>query len=142
MLPTDKLPANSRPLYRICTKKSRLGFGKYADMTVGDVLKLQPEYIVYLYAMKPDFSLHADILAELGLRAIHKPGTDEEVLHEYRIAQREGLTDEQIMHGKYKRKLLKQRKAVGKLLAARQYTTFRKGELQSANHGHGLKHKY
>ena len=42
-----ELPQNSRALYRICTKKSVIGFGKYADLTVGDVLKIDKQYIVY-----------------------------------------------------------------------------------------------
>ena len=44
-----KLPEGSRALYRIMTEKSTLGFGKYADLKVGDVIKVDPSYIVFAY---------------------------------------------------------------------------------------------
>ena len=142
MLPTDKLPQNSRPLCRICTKKSRLAFGQYADLTVGDVLKVNEDYIIWLYYCKPDFSLHKDIIEELGLIPIPKPGTDENALHEYRHKIRMQYTDEEALHGWMKKKRLIEKKKVGRMLAVKKATSFTKGQLQSMNHGHGKKHTY
>lgn len=142
MLPTDKLPQNSRPLYRICTKKSRLAFGKYADLTVGDALKIDEDYIVWLYFCKPDFSLHRDILDELGIIPIEKPGTDEAALKEYRWKKSQQFTEEQRMHGYFKKRNLLKRRAIGRLMAAKDAARMTKGQLQSLNHGHGKKHTY
>lgn len=141
-LTTDKLPAGSRPLYRILTEKSPLNFGKYADFKLGDVLKINEEYVVWLYAMTPQISLHRDILERLGLPAIKKPGTDEQVLKDWRKRQRAQYTREQQEHGYIiKGRMLKKRK-VARMLETKKATTFTKGQLQAINHGHGANKPY
>lgn len=135
-LTTDKLPAGSRPLYRILTKKSPMNFGKYADLLLSDVLKIDEDYIVYLYATMPTFSLHADILAELGLPKIAKPGADESVYKEWKKVRSQQYTDEQKRNGWLKIQRRNKGRAVAALCESKRATTYTKGQLQAINHGH------
>lgn len=141
-LTTDKLPAGSRPLYRILTEKSPLNFGKYADFKLGDVLKINEEYVVWLYAMTPQISLHRDILERLGLPAIKKPGTDEQVLKDWKRREREKYTEKEQLHGRYAMLRKIKRQKVARLMEAKQAGSFTKGQLQAINHGHGANKGY
>lgn len=132
-----ELPQNSRALYRICTKKSVIGFGKYADLTVGDVLKIDKQYIVYLYYSVPKFSLHQSILDELEMPAIPKPGTSEDALKAWNRAESAKYTAEERMHGWIKKRNRIKRNAVGRLIRAKDAERFTKGQLQAINHGRG-----
>lgn len=132
-----ELPNNSRALYRICTEKSRIGFGKYADLTVGDVLKIDKGYIVYLYYSAPKFSLHASILERLEMQPIAKPGTSEDELRAWRRKESAKYTAEERMHGWMKKRARIKRNAVGALMRAKEAARFTKGQLQAINHGRG-----
>ena len=132
-----ELPNNSRALYRICTKKSVIGFGKYADLTVGDVLKIDKQYIVYLYYSVPKFSLHQSILEELEMPAIPKPGTSDDALKAWNKAESAKYTEEERFHGYLKKRARIKRNAIGKLMRAKDATRFTKGQLQAINHGRG-----
>lgn len=132
-----ELPANSRPLYRICTRKSRLGFGKYTDFfTVGDILKIDPAYIVWVYTACEKVSFAQDILDELGLPKIAKPGVDKDLYFTWHRERSAQFTPEERMHGAAKKKARAKQKAIGRLVAAREATSFSKGQLQAMNHGH------
>ncbi len=132
------LPKNSVALYRICTRKSVLGIGKYADLPIGDILKIDPEYVVWAYAALEKISLHKEIIAELGIREIKKPGVDMEVLWEYRRKISERFTAEERMHGAAKRKSGKRAEAYARLMAAKRENQHlsTKGHLQAVNQGH------
>lgn len=131
-----ELPKNSVARYRICTEKSVLGFGKYADLTVGDILKVDEEYIVWAYATLPKISFHKSILERLGIRQIEKPGTDFRVLYAWRDDRSAQFTEEQKMHGAYIKKIGRRKEAYARLMQAKRATTFTKGQLQAINHGH------
>ena len=132
------LPANCRPLYRILSGKSRPGFGKYADYTVSDILKVQPRYIAWLYYNNPQISFKEEILEQVGVKIrVNKPGTDAEAFKAWKAQQREGLTEEQIRNGKFKLHRMIRRKQIASMLCDRKYNnTFTKGKLQALNHGH------
>ena len=132
-----QLPANARPLYRILTRKSRLGFGKYSDLyTVEDILKINPRYIVWVYSAFDKISFAPDILEELGCRQISKPGKDEEVSREWDRARSAQYTREERFHGWQKKKARLKAHAVVRLVTATRETTYTKGQLQAINHGH------
>lgn len=131
-----QIPANSVALYRICTEKSVLGFGKYADLKVGDILKIDEEYIVWAYASLEKISFHRDILDRLGLPTIPKPGTETKVLFDWRRRRSAKYSEEERMHGAFIKKIGKKREAKAKLIRAERSTYRSRGELQAINHGH------
>ena len=136
-LVTDKLPANSRPLYRILTEKSPLNFGKYGDLTLGDILKVDEEYCVWMYANMPNISFHQRILDALGLPKINKPGICPQVLYDWKEKREQQYTEEERLHGKFAKARWRKKEAVARLLEAKRKTTFTKGQLQAINHGRG-----
>ena len=141
-LVTDKLPANSRPLYRILTEKSPLNFGKYGDLTLGDVLKVDEEYCVWMYANMPNISFHQRILDALGLPKIDKPGICPQVLWDWKKKIEAEYTAEQQRNGRFAKARGKRKEAVARYLEAKRATSFTKGQLQAINHGHGCGKSY
>lgn len=133
-----ELPQNAVALYRIMSEKSYLGFGKYGDLPVGDILKIDPEYIVWVYACKEKCSFSKEILEKLGVREVKKPGIDPGALYEWKDKQEEGFTEEQIMHGRMIRNKGKKAQARANLIRVEKYNrvTGTKGALQAVNHGH------
>ena len=132
-----QLPAGAVALYRIMTEKSLPGFGKYADLPIGDILKVDPEYVVWLYANYEKLSLKKDIIERLGIREIKKPGTDPEVLKEYQRAQTAQYSREERNHYFMKMAASRKKKAMADYIDAREAAHYTKGELQAINHGHG-----
>ena len=130
------LPPNSVALLRICTEKSRLGFGKYDDLTVGDILKVDEVYIAYVYYNIPKVSFKQDILDRLAITPIAKPGKDQKAWWAWKDAYELRFTEEQRSHGRMR--LAQVRKAVAKAKAARvaRATYCSKATLQAINHGH------
>jgi len=70
----NKLPKGANPLYRKLAYKSVLGFGKYADMTVSNVLKVDPAWLAYAYYFYDRISFIDEILDFLQVDRIEKPG--------------------------------------------------------------------
>jgi len=133
----SKLPPNAVPLYRILTKKSRLGFGQYEDLTVGDILKVDEQYIVWCYSHFEKISFCEEILTELGVaRRIPKPGTDESLLGEWLRARNQQYTAEERFHGRIKKARLRKNKAIANLIRVRNDVNLTKRQLQAINHGH------
>lgn len=133
-----QLPPNSVALLRICTEKSVLGFGKYADCTVAGIMALEPRYIAYVYYSVRRISFHASILEALNIEPIGKPGTDQEALKRWNAAYRNTFTEEQKKHYALMKGSIKKRKALKALARAEAreegYTS--KAHLQAINHGH------
>lgn len=128
-------------LYRILTPKSRIDFGKFNGYLVSDLLKIkQHEYLGFMYYCLPKISFCQELLEQLDIEPIQKPGKDEELFKAWRTARleaaRAGLTDEQKFHGYMKRKRILQ--SIRNARAARVFeaNTYTKGELQAINHGH------
>lgn len=136
----SSLPAGCVVRYRICTEKSILGFGKYADLRVGDIMKVDDKYIPWVYFNKAGISFHADILERYGLPPIEKPGADPDAFYKWDRerwnAVKETLTEEQRMHAAMNRKRGKQAAAVARLVRAEKAARYSKAELQAINHGH------
>lgn len=132
------LPANSRPLYRILSEKSRPGFGKYADFTVSDILKVQPRYVAWMYFNNPQISFKEDILEKVAIRErIAKPGVDVDAFRRWQKQQREGLTPEQIRNGIFKMARNLKRKRIASMMRDKDYNkTLTREKLQALNHGH------
>lgn len=64
---------------RKLSMKSTIGFGRYADMIVGNVLKVDPSYLSWLYYNKDKISFLPEVLEQLkitGELVIDKPGSD------------------------------------------------------------------
>ena len=131
-----QLPPNSVAIYRICTEKSLLGFGKYEDLPVGDILKVDEEYIVWVYANCEKVSFKKEILDALGVRQIQKPGIDPDILREWKRKQSEQFTEEERKHGAYAKYWGRKRAAKANLARVERSVRRTKGELQAINHGH------
>lgn len=61
-----------------------MGFGKYSDLSVGEILKLQYySYLRWVYYCNSHIDFFDDILEEMGIinYKIEKPGTDEEMFN-------------------------------------------------------------
>lgn len=133
-----QLPPNSVPLLRICTEKSILGFGKYADCTVANIMALEPQYIAYIYYSVRRVSFHKSILETLCIDPIEKPGTDAEALKRWNAAYRNTFTEEQRRNYALIKGAVRKRKALKALARAEAreegYTS--KAHLQAINHGH------
>lgn len=131
-----KLPPNAVPLYRICTKKSRLGFGQYSDLVVGDIMRLDPQYIVWCYGHYDKISFCDEILTELEIPKIPKPGTDELLVWKWRDAQSAKFTEEERFHGRVKKARMMKGRAIARCINVEKATYQSKAELQAINHGH------
>ena len=121
---------------RILTKKSRLGFGRHHDMTVNDILICDPEYIAWAYYSLANISFCEEVVSELKLIPIEKPGKDEEKLREYKRKKSAEYTSEQRQHGRYARWRKFKGKAKSKLVQVHKKTRYTKEQLQAINHGH------
>ena len=130
-----QIPTNSRCLYRIMTEKSIIGFGKYGDMRIGDILKIDPTYIAWAYYNYPMVSFKDDILEALGCEKISKPGISEETWKNWKRKQWEGLSQEEIDAILLRFRMAGKRVRKAKLAQAVHNTTFTKGQLQAMNHG-------
>ena len=133
------LPPGCIVRYRICTEKSVLGFGKYADLPVGDIMKVDEEYIPWIYYNKAGVSFHARILEGYGLEPIEKPGANPDKFWDWKRARERRLseqyTEEQRKIGRIN---LARKKKAGKraaLARAERETRFSKRQLQQMNHG-------
>jgi len=124
-------------LLRKLTEKSKLKFGKYQDLTVGEVLNLQhPNYIRWAYYNCDMISFMDDVLEKVRIPEeyrITKPGKNPELGEE--------LNDKiwGRMHGLSKhinsKKRLKERKASLVGYCKREGLQYSKVSLQGSNHG-------
>lgn len=132
-----QLPPNAVALYRIMTEKSVIGFGKYADMTVRQVLCVEPGYIVWMYACKEKISLCRALKDELGLPDMKKPGVDEQVLRDWNAQRRGALSEDENRKVDMLMNIGKKRKAKAQFVSAVKAEHYTKRQLQAINHGHG-----
>lgn len=137
----SNLPPGCVVRYRICTEKSVPGFGKYADLTFGDIMKVDDEYIPWVYYNIEKVSFREGILDAYGLERIEKPGVDPEKFYAWRRKLSEAFTDEQRRNGRFARARGRKKAAIAAKMQAERETRFTKGELMAINHGHGLRTK-
>lgn len=132
-----QIPKNAVAKYRGCTRKSVLGFGVAADLPVGDILKVDPDYIAWVYYNIEKVTFSQDILDELQItEKINKPGTDNKAFYRWKDAKYAHFTEEEKEHGRFARYRNKRNVALARLSRVKRETTFSKGVLQAANHGH------
>ena len=129
------IPQNAVTKLRILTKKSKMGFGKFSDMTVSDVLIAKKDYIPFVYYNIAPVSFSDDIIDELKMTRIPKPGTNKDVWYAYKKAVSDQFTPEQREHGRLKRYQI--RKSIERAALARAISDedVSRGALQSKNHG-------
>ena len=134
------LPQGARPLYRIMTEKSQLTFGRYNGLLVGDVLKIEPDYLGYAYYTFEMISFADNILDALKIERIPKPGKSEEVFNKWKHARHleitEGMTEEEYMHYRVHNNRLAKGKAIRRKVFVENALHYSKRELQAINHGH------
>lgn len=135
-----KLPENARVLYRICTRKSSIDFGKYAGLRVGDIINLDPSYIPFLYYNASMISFAKDILEEFEITEISKPGVSEEGWKAYKRKmwkdKYDGLDEETFMHARHSEKCRVRREAKAIAIRSEIFHKESKAVLQARNHGH------
>lgn len=118
------------------TEKSQMGFGKYKDMKVGEVLKLITgiNYLRWVYFCCSMVSFNGEILDKLNIAPeweIKKPGKDEKKYSEYVTHfynQKVSLTA--------KRKRTKTQRQKNNNSFHRDMKYFSRGNMQSRNQGH------
>jgi len=123
---------------RIMTRKSIIGFGKFADMRIGDILKVEPKWLIWAYGKYENITFTDDILEELCCRTIEKPGKDENIVREWLAAKLDEMTPDErklfwIKHSRGEKK-----SRIAKAIAANfnEGKLHNRGYLQAANHGH------
>lgn len=127
-----------RTLLRKLAWKSKLGFGKYADMTVRDIAIYCRSYLAFVYYNCDMIDFADEIKQELQLIEITKPGKAPEMKNKWLAKVGETMTDEQKMHYWMSRKAGKKRAAKAALAHAEsdeRRSTY-KGVMQARNHGH------
>lgn len=97
------IPQNAVTKLRIMTKKSRLNFGRYDGMTIGDIMATSPKYIAFVYYNISPISFCDEILDELVIPRIDKPGTNKDMYFEYLNKLRDCYTEEEQEHYRFKK---------------------------------------
>jgi hypothetical protein len=107
---------------RKLTEKSVLGFGKYCDYSVGQVLSLEEHhYLRWVYYNCSNINFFEDVLIQIGIKEnnhIEKPGTDKDHWRE-RVFEFAPMTGERMLQRqsrgskKYHKKNRGKKKALG-----------------------------
>lgn len=62
---------------RTLTEKSILGFGMFSDLKVGNLIRTNPQYLIWTYYNLSVINFSSGVLKALGINYfIQKPGTD------------------------------------------------------------------
>lgn len=130
------IPQNAVTKLRIMTRKSKFSFGKFKDETVDTVLKMRRAYIAFCYYSIESISFADDILDELGIDRIQKPGKSEDALTEYQRKVSGQYPREERFHGWMKRKNIQRKMACAKKARTYHEVFDTKGARQTKNHGH------
>lgn len=135
---------------RVLTRKSKLGFGKYADTPVGVLLnRKQHRYLRSIYYTWEAITFQDDILDEIGVVwKIDKPGCDKSLIEKtnalkekrrsgHMMSLEEGSPErEKLMHEIVRRRSDKRHNDNRDRGVARRSERLTKGIMQAANHGH------
>ena len=133
-----KIPTNAVVKYRILTEKSVPDYGKYADLPISEIIKVDPNYVPWLYFNTEKISLCKELKERFNLPDIPKPGTDKEAYFRWLDERRdtENLTPEQKQKIRWSKYNGKKKYAKAKLIRAKKETYLSKSQLQAINHGH------
>jgi hypothetical protein len=127
-------------LLRKLTRKSKMGFGQYRDLTVQDLLdQKRGLHIVAAYYALGNITFEDDILDELGIpedERINKPGKDLEMRTKAVKGFYERLNKGKSLLEKFKEiaHRRKEKRLYAQLVAAKM--TPCRAKLQGLNHGH------
>lgn len=123
---------------RTLTRKSKLGYGYYAENTVGELLdKKYYKALRYAYYCVQNINFMPDILEQLhivGKMVIEKPGVDHEkyeLSNLFAMENRRGVGKDKaklIQYWREKRKAIRKEREASKDIS--------QGRLQAFNHGH------
>jgi len=125
---------------RTLTEKSKMGFGKYYDYTVGDLLKIDKnEYLQWVYYNSDMINFMPEILDKIGITdefRISKPGKNPYKFDNFKKFIYKNMTDEERFNNLKK---LTHMKKQDKLANLNDYISkknqFTKGVMQSRNQG-------
>lgn len=120
------------------TRKALIGWGKYKDYTVEQLITALPQEIVWLYYHVEWMTFTDDILDEVKIfehERIEKPGIDQEMF-EKRLNNfiRSRYKNKDIANFVVAAKEKKRRRRA--LQIVEESVNFTKGQLQAMNHGH------
>lgn len=117
---------------RTLTKKSLFKFGRYFDKTVGELLIVKAEYIIWVYYNMDKVTFEPGIIKRLNIKEIDKPGKLPWLGREVRLSYEDTLSTKDI-----KRRVRDSKKAsIERLKAINIDPRFTKGSLRRKNHGH------
>jgi len=127
---------------RTLTLKSKLGFGKYHDYTVKDIIIKEVNYLVWAYFNMDMISFMDDVLDEIDIPMeyrIEKPGKNVDMFKKYKDSRRvdfNSLSEEEKLeiikkrsHNKKQHKIYNINKRISNNF------NFSKGKMQNRNHG-------
>lgn len=123
-------------ILRVLTENSQWKFGKYADLKIGDILKMDESYLVWMYYNIANISFCPELLTKLRIHPINKPGADLRAYSKHNKEISAEFTEEQRMHGRAKRARIQKtnkKRAYHNFLNATRET---KGKRQFYNQGH------
>lgn len=143
-----ELPKGSHVLYRKLAMKSRLGWGRYQDATVQDlIITGEQEYLIWVYYNMGMIDFLPEVLEAVGITdLIPKPGKDPEkgaaIIKQLHHESWSSMSEDERLLRAYKRAGIAKRARNAKLADAIDAEDHfcRKGVLQAINHGH-IKHK-
>jgi len=127
---------------RTLTEKSTLGFGKYSDARVGNVLKLSSGhwYLAWIYFNCSMINFCDEVMDKLMIRddyVIKKPGTDPEMWDKYlEAAIKKTFGPAGLNKFIHKNRNKSKQKAKYTGFSVRDRKKYSKGNMQSRNHGH------
>ena len=132
-------------LLRTLTWKSTLGFGKYKDLKIQEIVKVgHTQYLRWVYYCMEGISFIDDILIEIGIidhqydNRIEKPGTNHE-LHEKLLGIKFNNSCKKIGAARAVNNCKSAKMFHMRTLKRQEKITFSKGNLQRMNQGHHYK---
>lgn len=129
------IPQNAVTRLRVMTRKSRFGFGKYADLTVQDAMIVNRSYVPFVYYNIESISFSDDILDELKLIRIEKPGKGKREWFDYQRAVSAEFTLEQRQHGAFKKERIRRSMARAQKARTDGEVYESRGKMQTRNQG-------
>ena len=121
---------------RVLAPKSKMNFGKFADMTVKDAIIADRDYLIWVYYHCSNISFNDEILNELEIIPIQKPGISNSMFFECKKRySMKHFTKEQQEHYRFIKYRNRKRAAIAAVVRdAKSYPT--KGALAWKNQGH------
>lgn len=129
-------------LLRKLTRKSTLKFGKYHDTPIGMLIDLgNINYLRWVYYNSSNITFFDDVLNDIKIPVefrIQKPGCDSLKYDELKSFMYEKLSDKIKDKIEYKKEKIRNKNALGKLVANKNIDKIRfsKGSLARKNRGH------